>query len=353
MNDGFYSGQTLLSKMDINGNRPEIYTCTGNRSAGKTTYFNRYCFNNFVRRKEKFGLLFRFSYELNDVPDKFFKDIGRLFFPDHIIRSAIRGNGAYCELFAFNGPNDPHGESCGYALALNGADQIRRVSHMLSDTQRVFFDEFQSESNKYCPGEITKFKSIHTSLARGNGQQVRYLPVIMASNAVSLINPYYIEMGLSDRIRKDTKYLRAPGSVHEITFNESAAAAQMSSGFNQAFQDTKYLDFAAQNIYLNDSLAFIGQPSGRGRYMATLRCDGSVFALREYAEQGIVYCDDRPDMSYPIRLSVTTDDHQINYVMLKKHDLLVSNCRYLFEHGCFRFKNLQCKNAAMKMVSYY
>ena len=29
----FYDGTKLLSMMDINGNKPEIYMCTSNRSA--------------------------------------------------------------------------------------------------------------------------------------------------------------------------------------------------------------------------------------------------------------------------------------------------------------------------------
>ena len=348
----YYSGQTLLSKMDINGNRPEVYLCTGNRTAGKTTYFNSFVLRKFIQLRQKFALLYRFQYELSNVSDKFFKDIGGLFFQDYRLKSFPRDNGSYCELYLYHGPHDPHGESCGYAITINGSDQVKKMSHMMTDTDWMFFDEFQSETNKYCPDELTKFKSIHTSLARGAGKQTRYLPVIMASNNVSLINPYFVDMGISDRIRKDTKFLRGPGYVLEVTFNESAARSQRESGFNQAFRDTRYVDFASQNVYLNDSMSFISQPSGRSRYLATLRCDGREFAVREFAELGIVYCDDHPDLSFPVRISVTTDDHQINYVMLRKHDLLVSNCRYLFERGCFRFKNLQCKNAIMKLVCY-
>ena len=34
----YYDGTKLLSLQDINGNKPEIYMCTSNRSAGKTTF---------------------------------------------------------------------------------------------------------------------------------------------------------------------------------------------------------------------------------------------------------------------------------------------------------------------------
>ena len=77
---GFYDGTKLLSMKDINGNTPELYLCTTNRSAGKTTYFSRYLVNRFKKYGEKFMLLYRFNYELDSVSEKFFKDIQELFF---------------------------------------------------------------------------------------------------------------------------------------------------------------------------------------------------------------------------------------------------------------------------------
>ena len=99
-------------------------------------------------------------------------------------------------------------------------------------------------------------------------------------------------------------------------------------------------------------MAFIEKPSGTGKYLATIRYKGTDYALREYAESGVIYCDDHDDETYKYRISVTTEDHRINYVMLKRNDLFVSNMRYYFEKGCFRFKNLICKEAVMHLISY-
>jgi hypothetical protein len=93
----------------------------------------------------------------------------------------------------------------------------------------MIFDEFQSESNHYCSDEIKKFISIHTSVARGQGEQVRYVPVYMLSNPVSLINPYYVELGISNRLRDDTKFLRGHGFILEQGFIDSASVAQKES----------------------------------------------------------------------------------------------------------------------------
>lgn len=341
----YYDGTKLLSLSDKNGEKPEIYVSTSNRSAGKTTYFNRLAVNAFLKRGEKFGLIYRFKYELSDIADKFFKDINGLFFPEHEMSSERKAGGIYHDLFI----DDMH---CGYAFALNSADQIKKYSHLFSDVSRLIFDEFQSETNNYCPDEIRKFISLHMSIARGQNKQVRYVPVYMISNPVTLINPYYVEWNISSRIKADTRYLKGDGFVLEQGFNESASRANKESAFNRAFSQNRYMEYAAQNVYLNDNTAFVEKPDGIGKYLATIKYNNYTFGIREYAEAGIIYCDDHADMSFPFKLTVTTDDHDINYVMLKKNDLFLSSLRYYFDKGCFRFKDLKCKDAILKVLSY-
>ena len=113
-----------------------------------------------------------------------------------------------------------------------------------------------------------------------------------------------------------------------------------------------YADYAGEGVYLNDSKAFVERPSGSSRYIVTLKYKGTNFGIREFAETGIIYCDDKPDLSYPSKITVTTEDHEINYVMLKRNDMFLSNLRFFFEKGCFRFKDLRCKEAVLKSLSY-
>lgn len=341
----FYDGTKLLSMMDINGNKPEIYMCTSNRSAGKTTYFGRLCVNRFLKHGEKFMLIYRFNYQLDDCADKFFKDINALFFPGSAMQSKRRASGTYHELFLDE-------KSCGYAVSLNSADGLKNYSHLFSDTMRMMFDEFQSETNHYCSEELRKFISIHTSVSRGQGQQIRYVPVYMISNPVSIINPYYVEMGISPRLNDKVKFLKGDGFVLEQGYVEAASKAQKQSGFNRAFAKNEYVAYSSESVYLNDNKSFIERPNGNPRYLCTIRYNGCDYAIKEYLDLGILYCDDRPDKTFPERITVTTDDHEINYVMLKRNDFFISNLRYFFERGCFRFKDLRCKEALLKALSY-
>ena len=349
----YYDGTKLLSMKDINGNLPEIYMCTTNRTGGKTTWFNRYLVKKFIEKREKFCLIYRFNYELDDVADKFFKDIGELFFTGYTMRSERRASGIFHELFLVNKSSDDEaGESCGYAVSLNAADQIKKYSHLFNEVNRMLMDEFQSETNHYCSDEIRKFISIHTSVARGQGKQVRRVPVYMISNPVSIINPYYTEMGISARLKDDTKFLKGDGFVLEQGFVESASKAQKLSGFNKAFANNDYIAYSTECVYLNDNKAFIEKPDGKGKYLATIRYNNCEYAIREYADSGVIYCDDHDDSTYKYKISVTTDDHQVNYVMLKRNDMFINNMRFYFEKGCFRFKDLRCKEAVMKLISY-
>ena len=341
----YYDGTKLLSLKDINGNKPEIYLCTTNRTGGKTTYFGRLCVNRFLNHGEKFGLIYRYNYELDDITDKFFKDIGSLFFPNITMTSKRRASGIYHELFLDE-------KSCGYAFSLNSADQIKKYSHLFSDVERMIFDEFQSESNHYCCDEVKKFISIHTSISRGQGEQVRYVPVFMLSNPVSIINPYYVELGISERLRNETHFLRGDGFVLEQGYIDSASKAQKESGFNRAFYKNSYVAYSTECVYLSDNKSFIEKPTSKGRYLATLKYKGTDFGIREFPEEGIIYCDDKPDLTFSLKITVTTSDHAINYVMLKRNDLFLSNLRWYFERGCFRFKDLRCKEAVLKALSY-
>ena len=348
----YYDGTKLLSLKDINGEKPEIYICTTNRTGGKTTYFGRLLVNRWLENNGKFCLIYRYNYELDNVADKFFKDIGRLFFPNYHMLAEKRGKGIYSELFMCGGAFGDKGKPCGYAISLNNADQIKKFSHLFSDVERMMFDEFQSETNHYCSDEITKLLSVHTSIARGNGEQIRYVPVYMLSNPVSIINPYYVALGITGRLRENTHFLRGEGFVLEQGYVQSASEAQKQSGFNKAFAGNSYIAYSAESVYLNDNKAFIEKPNGTNKYICTLRYKGTDYAIRVYSDLGIIYCDDRADSTFKNKLCVTAEDHTINYVMLRANDSFICNMRYYFEKGCFRFKDLRCKEAVLTALSY-
>lgn len=341
----YYDGTKLLSMKDINGQTPEIFISTSNRSAGKTTYFGRMVVNRFKKQGKKFCLLYRFNYELNGCSEQFFKDIGQLFFKGDEMTEVKRANGIYVELFL-------NKKSCGYCISLNYADQIKKKSHLLSDCDCILFDEFQSENNHYCDGEVAKLMSIHTSLARGGGEQVRYLPVYMISNAVSIINPYYLSLGIADRLRTDTNYLRGDGFVVEQGFYQNVADMQKASGFNRAFKNETYLKYAAQNVYLNDNLNLIEKMQGNSDYIVTIKSGGKFYGVRRFSDTGLFYIDNRADETYPDKIVPNANEQEQGYMLLGRSSILISSLRFAFEKGYMRFRNQECKAVFFDMMKY-
>ena len=261
------------------------------------------------------------------------------------MESKRRASGNYHELFLDD-------VSCGYAVSLNSADSLKKYSHLFSDVSRMLFDEFQSETNHYCSDEVKKLISVHTTVSRGQGEQIRYVPVYMISNPVTIINPYYTELGISSRLTDKTKFLKGDGFVLEQGFVKSAAEAQKNSAFNRAFASNSYVAYSAEAVYLNDNKAFIEKPEGHSRYLATIKYEDIEYGIREFANEGIIYCDNRPDKTFKTKIAITTEDHNINFVMLKSNDMFLSVLRWYFEKGCFRFKDLKCKEALLKAISY-
>ncbi|MEE1020534.1 MAG: phage DNA encapsidation protein [Bacteroidales bacterium] len=341
----YYDGAKLLSLKDINGEKPEIYISIGNRSGGKTTYYNRMLVNRFKKKGEKFLLLYRWNYELTDIANKFFGDIGKIFFKDDVMKDKVLAKGKYCELYL----ND---ELCGYAVSLNSANAVKKLSHVFNEVTSILFDEFMSEDGMYCPNEIEKFQSIHVSVSRGNGQPVRYVPVYLISNAVTLLNPYFETLGISARLQENTKFLRGEGYVLECFYNEEVKTAQSQSAFNRAFSKSKYQNYSMTNIYLNDNITFIENVEGETEYVCTIAYKGNEYAIRKSIKLGILYCDKRIDKTYPVRISATTDDFQMNYVMLESYKVLIQQLRMVFNRGAFRFKDLSCKECIMSIIAY-
>lgn len=341
----FYDGTRLLSLKDLRGEVPEIYMCSTNRSGGKTTFFTRLCVRKFLKTGSKSMYLYRYESELSDACDKLFKEVNQLFFHGHTFTAESRAKGAYLELFT-------DGQPSGYVCALNTSEKLKRMSHLFADTDRIFFDEFQSEYNHYCTDEVKKFQSLHTTVARGGGKSVRYVPVIMCSNFVTMLNPYYSAMGVSSRLKSDTKFLRGNGWVLEQGIVESARQAFMESAFNRAFAESDYNKYASELVYLNDDECMVEKLRGKSRYILTFKQGGNKYSMKEKLETGHIYVTKQIDHSFPRKICTDVKDVDTSFTLISKADVIIQTLRQCFSGGSFRFNDFECKDATIKLLSY-
>ena len=203
----YYDCNYLLTLKDRNGNLPDIYITDGNRTAGKTVSFKRRLVDTFLKAKtdvNQFYLIYRYKTDMQSLSESFFTDIRRLFYQGHEMTEKKLFDGAVVMLLLDDKP-------CGYCLPLSLSAKIKRMSSIFVTVAHGFFDEYQDENNAYLPNEIDKLMSIHTSIARGDGKQSRRVPLYMASNTVSMLNPYYQALGINKMLKRDTKILRGDG----------------------------------------------------------------------------------------------------------------------------------------------
>lgn len=343
----YYDCNYLLTLKDRNGNLPDIYITDGNRTAGKTVSFKKRLVDTFLKAKtdvNQFYLIYRYKTDMQSLADSFFTDINRLFYQGHEMTEKKLFDGAVVMLLLDDKP-------CGYCLPLSLSAKIKRMSSIFVTVAHGFFDEYQDENNTYLPNEIDKLMSIHTSIARGDGKQSRRVPLYMASNTVSMLNPYYQALGINKMLKRDTKILRGDGWVYERTYNENAAQAFTGSAFNRAFAASKYFGHAAENVYLNDNDALIERPCGANEYMLSIRYNNAWYSVRKY--NTCVYVSEGADETYPRRVCFNyTDVIDDRAVMVNSSNYIILTLRTYFHRGLMRFENLQCKNMMFDMLSF-
>lgn len=112
----------------------------------------------------------------------------------------------------------------------------------------IFFDEFLNEENDYLEDEITKFLSVCDSIIR-NREDVR---VLMVSNTITLINPYFSYFGINKLNGRFTK--GKYNSIVEFTDSEEFIKFREKTKFGSSIKGTKYGNYALSGAFMLDDM---------------------------------------------------------------------------------------------------
>ena len=166
----------------------------GVRGGGKTFNTLKHCIEKFLKDGSEFIYLRRRQVHLDDAcsggkgSGDLFADIrAKGYFPDHelkVVSDKAGGYNFYCD-----------GKIMGYGKALSTSTGRRSTSK--PKVKRIIYDEFliddSSGSERYLNhgNEMFVFNNFYETIARG-----RDIPVIFIGNAFSMVNPYFIELGI-------------------------------------------------------------------------------------------------------------------------------------------------------------
>ena len=340
----YYNPIKLLNETDSDGDLPGIIGSCSNRSAGKTTAFlltNLVAFHEF---STQCVLLYRYSYELCAC-GSIFQDALSLY-PQLGTEVTVKpmAKGLYYQMFLDERP-------FGFAISLNNPDALKKYSPIFANTFFILMDEFQTESGSYLPNEIQKLQSILTTVSRGGGKQSRFMRLVLLSNNVTLMNPYFIFLGIYKNYQAGTKMLHGKGYVFEFSYNKAASEAMQSNKLLKAFNESDYVKSMSRDSYLIDARTFVQKPKGRSRYIFTIVYNGEHFGVWEYYEEGFIYVSTKYDQSYKTIVAFNPSDHTQNTVMLSHFDYLWSNIRDAYKNGYLRFSDLKAKSVALDILA--
>lgn len=339
----FYNGNKLLSLRDAAGRPPELYFCCGNRTAGKTYFFKRWFVRRFLARKEKFVIFVRFLDDIANAAPGFWADIGALEFGKHDMTQRPILHGKAAELLIDKKP-------CGYVIALNDPERIKRNSALFADAERGFLDEFMSENGKYVPNECVKFNSIRLSIARGGarGVHARRVPVYLCSNNVTLFNPYFDYLRINTVIQNRTRYLRGDGWVLEQTFNTFAADA-IRDNFRTV--SSEELEYAAGNEYLLDTNTFVAKMPGAKTCLCRIKYNGKVYGVWGGINSCWYVSGKLKADNTRLLFALDPADHDETSVLITRSHEVFKRLKTAYNNGNVRFDSQGAKNAFIAALS--
>lgn len=313
----------------------------GNRTGGKSFAVKSMLIRKFMRRGEKFVLFVRFKEDIKDAVLGFFADIGPIKFPGHRMSQRPLLNGKAAELYLDSSP-------CGYIIALNDSQVVKRNSALFADASWGFLDEFQNEDGRYVADEVRKYNTIRTSIARGGakGSYTRVFTTIFVSNAVTSFNPYYDYFNIATRITHRSHFVRGDGWVLEVYYNSEAAEAVRK---NSAGMSEREVAYATSNKPLMDVDTFVDSIPGNRRCVLGLRHNGKVFGVW-FSERGEVFVSRQFDRGVRDVIATTNNEHTPNTMLMSPASGTCKMLRKWYNNGIIRFDSMTSRIAFIECM---
>lgn len=350
-----YIPSSLLQMKDRNGNTPGIFiACSFERGPGKTFAFTYKLIRDFLDSEQqcKFIVIARQQTEVGFLAHGMFKPMLELMFPGWYVYEKQKMHGKYSEIFLAN-DFEKKSYSCGYVCTIYAADEIKKVSGHFADAYQWYFDEFQPmDESKYLPDEPEKFKVLIQSFGRGGGSHVRVVPGYMASNTMSVMNDYFLAMGISNKVQPNTKKYKGDGFVLQVVsvpglkqhHESNPVLIALSGGREQLKQknDDRWLNDNTTNI--------IKYPKGWGNsiYMCTIAVGERRYGVRYFSDKGLWWIDYRVDPSCNSIYDVMLGDN-VNLPLLKQFKIF-DMMKTALRAGVMYFASPVCKKAVMAFM---
>lgn len=320
----YYSFDNILS-------RNAVYNCiSGARGIGKTYGAKRFVIRNAIRAGEQFIYVRRYKSELKGRAT-FFADIAHEF-PEWEFDS--KGNEAKMRLA---GSKDKW-QTIGYFVALSTSQANKSIAYPKVTT--IIFDEYIIEKGSlhYLPNEVNVFNDFFSTVDRYQDRT----RVLMLSNAVSIMNPYFIEWDVMPTQEFVTK---ANGFI-ACHFPDSDTFAQQvkQTRFGQFITSEAgtYADYAINNEFRDNDDEFIAKKSGKAGYYCTINTKRGAFSV--WLDSPLWFIQEKLPREQ-FRYTLMPDAMEEGEILLSYSDKVMAYMRAAFKQGRVYFDTPKARNA--------
>lgn len=302
----------------------------GARGIGKSFSMKEYPIKRFLKHGEQFIYVRRYKPELKKVTN-YFNDIMTLF-PEHQFK--VKGREFYID-----------GKLAGWAIPLSSWQSEKSNAYPMVST--IIFDEFirEKDNSGYMPNEVEALLNLMDTVFR-NRDNVR---CVCLSNAVSVVNPYFLYFGLVPNINK--RYNAYESILIEIPDSKDFSEERRKTKFGNLIDGTEYGEMSLDNEFTNDSQLFIEKRSKDSKFVFSVIYKGMTIGIWIDQEVGLLYLSQDHDPSTKFCFALSSEDLKENAMMITgwRNNYYLKKLVKAFMNGYLRFDNQVLRNTGYEM----
>lgn len=242
-----------------------------------------------------------------------FSDIrAKGYFKDHelkVVADKSGGYNFYCD-----------GVIMGYGKALSTSSSRRSTSY--PNVYRLLYDEFliddSTGSRQYYLNsgeEFFVFTNFYETIARG-----RDIPVFFLGNAFSMVNPYFIALGIRISEPEPNKIYRGKSWTVVFWRDDDFIASREKTQFYQATKNTKFHEHAFSNTFYLDKDDFVKKRGKNSEHQFSLVYLDKTYGVWVDWNKGQYYVSTKgANTSRNRTISMSLEDNRPNNVSIRKY----------------------------------
>jgi hypothetical protein len=292
----------------------------GARGIGKSYAWKVHPIKRFLKYGEQFIYLRRYKPELKKV-NQYFDNVKEEF-PG--VELKIKGREFYV-----------NGKLAGWAIPLSSWQSEK--SNAYPNVSTIIFDEFlrEKDNSGYMPNEVSALLNLMDTVFRDR-ENCR---CVALSNAVSVVNPYFLYFNLIPNINK--RFNANESILIEIPDSKDFSEERRKTRFGKLIDGTDYGEMSLDNDFVNDSNVFIEKRSKESKYVFTVVYKGMNIGVWVDNDLGLLFLSHDHDPSSKKVFALSKEDLTENVMLISgwKKNYYLKKLVGSFMAGYLRFDN--------------